>query len=180
MRNFLVLFLFSIVIANSSSVLADKPLHPIRQGDLKIPSFSDYEVDVNFFTKADALDLNSHPSAKNFRTRLSKGFLEDADFAGHYKIVTHGCGSSCQVNWIIDLKTGKVVDRITSSFGISYKLNSSLIIRGCDIKEYSGGPDVSDDLISYCYSMQGGITLFKVENDKLVKIQEIPAEELFQ
>lgn len=172
---FLVGLIFSATV-----VSAEEVLRPIKQSELDLPSFSDYSVKVGFFEKAKNIDLNSHPKAALYKSRLGKGFLEDADFAGHYKIVTHGCGSSCQVNWIIDLRTGEVVDNITSSFGISYKLDSSLIIRGCDLTEYEQEPDVSESMLDACYSMQGGITLYKIEGNKIVEIRTIPTDKLYR
>lgn len=37
--------------------------------------------------------------------RLSQ---EPAEFAGHYKVATWACGSTCQTGAIIDLRSGRV------------------------------------------------------------------------
>jgi hypothetical protein len=50
------------------------------------------------------------------------------DFAGHYIIVTWACGSTCQMNAIIDAKTGKTISSFNTALGIDFKINSCLII----------------------------------------------------
>lgn len=43
-----------------------------------------------------------------FRTMLRENAKEGADFAGHYKVASWGCGSDCRYIAIINLKNGKV------------------------------------------------------------------------
>lgn len=44
------------------------------------------------------------------RTRIREALREDANFAGHYTIVTMGCGTGCTNNLMVDRKTGKVTN----------------------------------------------------------------------
>lgn len=55
------------------------------------------------------VDLSSHPRARMFRTRLGRGAEKGANFAGHYALVSWGCGSECQGSLVVDLTSGKVL-----------------------------------------------------------------------
>lgn len=48
------------------------------------------------------------PSARLFRTVIRRGASEGPNFAGHYTIVSWGCGSSCIMLAIVDARTGAV------------------------------------------------------------------------
>lgn len=61
------------------------------------------------FRGAPARPVLDSPEAKTFRTRLRNGAKEGADFAGHFKIVTWGCGTSNQCWAVVDEKSGRVV-----------------------------------------------------------------------
>ena len=76
------------------------------------------------------MDLASYPGASRFRTRLREGAAKGPNFAGHFTVVTWGCGSSCQEHAIVDAQTGKVafpIPRPTSN-GLCFRLDSNLII----------------------------------------------------
>jgi hypothetical protein len=73
----------------------------------RVPRFQDYSVRV-WRGKAAPLDLQSHPLARKFRTRLRAEMKsEGMNFAGHYTLATMGCGTGCSINAIIELRTGK-------------------------------------------------------------------------
>lgn len=91
--------------------------------------FEKYPVTQIYKGKPAPLNLNSNPNAAKFRDRLQDGVQKGANFAGHYTIVTWGCGTSCQTSAIVDTKTGAVyTPGIVSEVGIKYKLNSRLLI----------------------------------------------------
>jgi len=93
-----------------------------------LPKFTDFPV-IDFYKgKIAPIDLKSHPEAYKYRTHLKNETKKGVNFAGHYIITSHGCGTNCYVYWIINAKTGKVINRINSELGASYKLNSSLLI----------------------------------------------------
>lgn len=48
------------------------------------------------------------PDLKAFKTRISNGAKEQPNFAGHYRLVTWGCGSSCLMGAAVDLNSGTV------------------------------------------------------------------------
>lgn len=87
----LYLFLASVVIGQAE----------------KVPTFGQYKVPVSK-SRAKSPDLKSHKDARLFRTNLRNATKEGVNFAGHYALTYWGCGSSCGVGAIVDLKTGKV------------------------------------------------------------------------
>jgi len=99
-------------------------------GSQKLPDFSQYTIKETDLMKEDPkpVDLSSHKEAKTYRTRLTEGAKAGANFAGHYTVVSFGCGTQCQDNWVIDERTGKIIDRFESVIGLKYELNSSLLI----------------------------------------------------
>jgi hypothetical protein len=68
--------------------------------------FGDYKEPV-FKGRAAALKLTT-PEARAYRTRLREGARRAVNFAGHYKLHTWSCGTSCLQTAFIDAKTGKV------------------------------------------------------------------------
>lgn len=72
-----------------------------------IPKFEDYSISEQWTGPNAAVKL-VRPDERMFRTHLTKGALEEPDFAGHYRFVGWGCGSACAAGALIDLKTGIV------------------------------------------------------------------------
>jgi len=81
---------------------------------------------------------------RTFRTVIREGAREPVNFAGHFRIVTWGCGAACESFVIVDELNGQIVDppfRAISMLdgnlkdiftGLDYKANSSLLIAsGC-------------------------------------------------
>jgi hypothetical protein len=72
------------------------------------PRFEDYPVLEKFKGRPAPVNLRSHPDARLFRTRLREAAKNKPNFAGHYILVTWGCGASCNTVALIDARTGKV------------------------------------------------------------------------
>ncbi len=70
------------------------------------PRFGDYAEPV-FKGRAAALKLTP-PLARAYRTRLREGARRAVNFAGHYKLHTWSCGTSCLQTAFIDARTGAV------------------------------------------------------------------------
>jgi hypothetical protein len=102
------------------------------------PRFDDFPVVEEFRGKPARVDLSSHPIARTFRTRLREGALKGPNFAGHYTLVSWGCGNECGQSLIIDLHTGKV-------YGLAEPPNSPSSDRAGRVKhqvlEFSRGVD---------------------------------------
>lgn len=100
----------------------------------RTPNFRDYPVENIYKGKPAPVDLSSNPKARQYRDALRYGAKLGPNFAGHYTVVMWGCGSPCQNFAIINAKTGKVyMSDITTSFGLSYQINSNLLIVNPDI-----------------------------------------------
>lgn len=83
------------------------------------------------------------------------------NFAGHYIIVTWSCGSPCQMNAIIDMKSGKTVDFVVTSGGLDFRCNSYLLIQD----------PPSDNLFNKRYRGLIGDPSFQIlKNDKLIDL----------
>ncbi len=112
--------LFSVLLMGTTPLYAETAL----------PEPSQYlvpETDI-FKGKPVPVDLTSYPKAATYKTKLQEGTQKGANFAGHYAVVTIGCGTQCQENWVIDVKTGKILDKFSSIIGTNFQLGSSLMI----------------------------------------------------
>lgn len=71
------------------------------------PSFDRFKVPV-WRGRVAALNQNSHPLARKFRT-ATREQMKDAgvNFAGHYTLVSIGCGAGCGLSGLVDARTGK-------------------------------------------------------------------------
>lgn len=101
-------------------------------GEKDLPNFSQYKIQesekMTEKEKPAPVDLKSYEGARTYRTKLREGAKEGPNFAGHYTIVTYGCGTQCRESWVIDAKTGKIIDRFESSLESKYELDSRLLI----------------------------------------------------
>lgn len=94
----------------------------------------------------------------------------DDKFAGHYKVVSFGCGTECILVGITDLVSGRtyISPFVVASAGIEVKQNSKLLIANSpkNIKELYG-----DDAPSYVktrYFIWNGLRLEELDNGKLI------------
>ena len=90
----------------------------------RVPRFEDYPAD-SLYTGTPADPLLVSPEERRFRTFIRRGVthgsgVEDGatgkelarpgpNFAGHYVIVTWGCGSPCLMAAFVDLKDGRIL-----------------------------------------------------------------------
>lgn len=124
-----------------------------------VPRFEDYPV-MDIFTGTPAPPILNTSEERRFRTVIRQGLargsgVEDGvtgnelhkpgpNFAGHYAIITWGCGSPCLMAAIVDVKSGGVYSppfhhgrghsyfQVPWAFPMSppleYRLNSRLLI----------------------------------------------------
>ncbi|PIF46766.1 hypothetical protein CLU96_3806 [Chryseobacterium sp. 52] len=61
------------------------------------------------FVKKATLDFSSDEGAYNFRTRIKEAYASGTpDFASYYITVIFGCGSSCIMGLMMDVRDGKI------------------------------------------------------------------------
>jgi hypothetical protein len=94
------------------------------------PRFEDYPV-------ADTSLGRAHPASVVFAsadygamygTRLRQGAAEGPNFAGHYTVVTWGCGTGCQIAAVVDARTGRLSEQtLLSANGLQFRRNSRLL-----------------------------------------------------
>lgn len=116
----------SVIIYGDTTIQKDK----IRKVLIKFEpyiTFDYFKVSVeNIKAK---LDLSSHELGMQFRTAIRENYNDSENlFAGHYTFATWGCGSPCQMNVLIDRRTGKIYDAPDSSVGSEFKKDSRMLI----------------------------------------------------
>jgi hypothetical protein len=86
------------------------------------------------------------PLAKQHPTIIRKGVKQGVNFAGRYRVIDWGCGSSCGVYVIVDVLTGRVFEPPEISRGVDlgvagpeFRSNSTLmVVASCPIPEVYG------------------------------------------
>jgi hypothetical protein len=110
------------------------------------PPFGDYPATNLFKGRPAKVDFKSHPQARMYRTQLRDQTKRGANFAGHFRLVTWGCGTSCQSFAIVDCETGRVyfkkdlpyVTAAPAEDGpqLHFKVNSRLfVVRGALVED---------------------------------------------
>lgn len=105
-----LLLLFHVLPALAGD---DEPgdAHTIRAADLPAnpPRFEEYPVRRIFHARPARPDVRSLRRSRLFRTMIRQGVAgQGVNFAGHYSIVSWGCGTGCQGLAVVDVATGKV------------------------------------------------------------------------
>lgn len=74
-------------------------------------NFDKYAVEIQKVTEKAPLDFSSYPDAKFFRTRIIDAYKSnEIAFGGHYVGTIFGCGASCIMGFIVDVRDGKIYD----------------------------------------------------------------------
>jgi hypothetical protein len=91
----------------------------------RAPQFEDFPISAIRKEVPAPVDLRSHREASVYRTRLREGARKGPNFAGHYTVVSWGCGSNCESSMIVDTLTGRVYDGFGDERGAEFKINSN-------------------------------------------------------
>ena len=59
---------------------------------------------------------------------VSGSVADSADFAGSFRVLSRSCGSPCHVHDVVDLRSGDTVTTFQTSLGVSYRLESRLLV----------------------------------------------------
>jgi hypothetical protein len=97
MRSVFSLFAVLMFILSTQSAIAQRT-----------PLFRDFPSGPVYVGPHSEPDLSSR-DAYAYRTRLREAAREDVNFAGHYRVVTWGCGTSCAFGGVVDVVSGRVV-----------------------------------------------------------------------
>jgi hypothetical protein len=86
-----------------------------------------------FSGKPASVDFST-PAAMNFKMRFAEGTAKDPNFAGHYMVVTWGCGTNYVAVSLVDAKTGAVhmLAGVNPWVKLEYRLDSFLIVENGD------------------------------------------------
>lgn len=77
--------------------------------DPKAPRFEAYPAADRGHITNPRLDLTSSPIAKRYRTVLRMETAKGPNYDGHYRVAFWGCGASCAMFALVNLKTGRVI-----------------------------------------------------------------------
>jgi hypothetical protein len=72
------------------------------------PKFADFPTPLEKILKPASVNVDGKSEARRYRTALRNAAKSGPDFAGHYKIVQLGCGSSCSYWALINEISGNV------------------------------------------------------------------------
>lgn len=91
--------------------------------------FEEFPVSERYTGTPAAVNLSSDPEAQRFRTVLHNGAKHGPNFAGHYTVITWGCGTSCQSLAIVDAKSGAVyMTGLIAEAGAKFRIDSQLLV----------------------------------------------------
>jgi hypothetical protein len=101
----------------------------VALGQKRKPELRDYPAVRRFAGSPARVNLSSAAGAGYYRTRLREGARKGPNFAGHFTIVTWGCGSDCYDIAVVDALTGRVwFAPFTGSVDLAYRLDSRLLV----------------------------------------------------
>jgi hypothetical protein len=185
MRNWsfrLLSFAFLVCMRTSGQSFQDEEAnstdcHIVRASDLadlSAPRFDSFPIDVTRSDIRAPLDLRSNRIARTYRTVLRQEINKGPNYAGHYRVAIWGCGSSCAMFAVVNLKSGKVITPVgyesvsgvdfgvegflpdaaaSGAWGFRFKKDSRLLV-------IIGAPNEDD--------VRHGAFYFVLNNDKLV------------
>ena len=101
--------------------------------------FDQYQEKNIYTGKPAKPELKTHKEARRYRTAIREQANEGPNFAGRFRIVEIGCGTSCVTIVVVNSKTGEVFlpnnpNLVTwggwwhELYGPEYKLNSRLLV----------------------------------------------------
>ncbi|WP_293982494.1 hypothetical protein [Sphingobium sp.] len=113
----------------------------------------DYIVPVYSGPRAKPDFARSGPKFSRFRTAITDGFKSNEIAAGHYTIITIGCGTGCTFNVVGDVQTGELFEfpiggEFYQSLEIITRSNSRLMVA-------RWGASYDNECTGRIYALQG-------------------------
>ena len=95
----------------------------------KLPTFQQYHV-ARVYRGKPALPVFTTQEEREFRTQIRRQVAKGPNFAGHYTVVTWGCGTQCTSFAVVDATTGQIFfhaqhETVSDVF---YNLDSRLLV----------------------------------------------------
>jgi hypothetical protein len=82
----------------------------VAENNSKI-TFEDFKTEYKETAQKAAIDFNSNPNGKGFKTAITDSYkLSEVNFSGYYIIATWGCGTACINGVMVDVRDGKIYD----------------------------------------------------------------------
>jgi len=104
----LIATFFLIKRPDSSPLTEKESVQKVKSScEEMLTSTNDLENTKNIPTN---IDYSFLPESENFKTRTEESVKEGANFAGHFNVVTWGCGTDCFGYSIVDMNNGKVIE----------------------------------------------------------------------
>jgi hypothetical protein len=128
MRKFIIILLLFFCYVNTDGQEITEVDH-YKQLMSRFP-FKNYQVQNSYSGKIAIIDTSKLNLPKDIEQKILYQYikLKKPNFAGHYIIISWGCGLPCQENLIVDAITGKYFETINSAYNLDFCLNSNLII----------------------------------------------------
>jgi len=130
-----------------------------------LPVFADYPAEPAPHKRAKDVQFKVNSKAWRYRTTLQNALAGEPDFNGHYVFATAGCGTGCQLNWIIDVETGRIAWHGQTEMGVAYRRDSSLFIPNLYETEL--------DLTGGAYFGNANISFYKVQAGKATIVAQV-------
>ncbi len=97
--------------------------------NLRRPDFARYPAIDSFTGPPAPADFSTTMGARKYRTVIEEGALAGPNFAGHFAVVTWGCGTMCQAHAIVDVRSGRItMVPFPTAYGVDYRLDSDLLV----------------------------------------------------
>jgi hypothetical protein len=96
--------------------------------DPKAPTFEAFPAKTPQTIPNTKLDLMSSRIARKYRTVLRLEIAKGPNYAGYYRVALWGCGSSCAMFAVVNLKTGRVItpERFSTVSGVHFAADEFL------------------------------------------------------
>lgn len=93
-----------------------------------LPNFESYPIKKISNFKSATLKLDS-TTRIDARIKIRKMYPKGPNFAQYLTVATIGCGTSCQEVYIVDHRSGRVINNFyQTNTGVVHRLNSTLLI----------------------------------------------------
>ena len=109
---------------------ATRPDTVARAASAPVAPFDDYAVSDTVLGQPRPADVAfaSAGYGRMYGTRLRQGAAQGPNFAGHYTVVTWGCGTGCEIAAVVDARTGRLsAQTLLTANGLHFRRDSRLL-----------------------------------------------------